>query len=379
MTSGSRRNRIRVGVVFGGRSGEHDVSLRSAQTVMAALEASGHDVIQIGITREGAWLTEGDPMATLQAGSPLFAIGDGGQREDGEVLASVNALSIKANQSSAPAVIPASGWAGELDVIFPVLHGPMGEDGTVQGLFELAGLPYVGAGVMSSSVSMDKSVTKQLLAQSAIPQAPWLTVLRKEWQRFPDAIQADIERELGYPCFVKPANLGSSVGISKVHDSSELPAAMREAGNHDRKIVIEKGINARELEVSVLGNDEPVASVIGEIVPAGEFYDYEAKYVDDDSELIVPADIPDDVADEIRAVAVRAFRVLDCAGMARIDFLMDRESHHIYLNEVNTIPGFTSISMYPILWEASGLPLPDLVSRLVELAVERHAERHGQD
>jgi D-alanine-D-alanine ligase len=377
MTSRSRR--IRVGVVFGGRSGEHDVSLRSAQTVMGALESSGYEIVPIGITREGAWLTDGDPMQQLQAASPLFALSDGGEREEGEVLNAVNALSIQANQSSAPAVIPASGWAGELDVIFPVLHGPMGEDGTVQGLFELAGLPYVGAGVMSSAVSMDKSITKQLLAQAGIPQAAWLTVLRKEWQRFPDAIQSDIERELGYPCFVKPANLGSSVGISKVHDASELPAAMREAGNHDRKLVIEKGINARELEVSVLGNDEPVASVIGEIVPAGEFYDYEAKYVDDDSELIVPADIPEEVADEIRKVAIRAFRVLDCAGMARVDFLLDRDTHQIYLNEVNTIPGFTSISMYPILWEASGLALPDLVARLVELAVERHAERHGQD
>ncbi len=379
MRSGSGSKRVRVGVIFGGRSGEHDVSLRSAQTVIGALEASGHDVVPIGISREGAWLTDGNPMQALQAASPLFALQHGSEREEGEVLGAVTALSLKANQSHVPAVIPASGWAGDLDVIFPVLHGPMGEDGTVQGLFELAGLPYVGAGVMSSAVSMDKAITKQLLSQAAIPQAPWLTVLRKEWQRFPDTVQSDIERELGYPCFVKPANLGSSVGISKVHDASELPSAMREAGHHDRKIVIEKGINARELEVSVLGNDEPVASVIGEIVPAGEFYDYEAKYVDDDSELIVPANIPDEVADEIRTIAVRAFRVLDCAGMARVDFLLDRETQQMYLNEVNTIPGFTAISMYPILWEASGVPLPELVSRLIQLAVERHAERHGQD
>jgi D-alanine-D-alanine ligase len=231
MTSRSRRTR--VGVVFGGRSGEHDVSLRSAQTVMSALESGGYEIVPIGISREGAWLTDGDPMQQLQASSPLFAL-NGSAHEEGEVLNAVNALSIRANQSSAPAVIPASGWAGELDVIFPVLHGPMGEDGTVQGLFELAGLPYVGAGVMSSAVSMDKSITKQLLAQAGIPQAPWLTVLRKEWQRFPDAIQSDVERELGYPCFVKPANLGSSVGISKVHDAGELPAAMREAGRSSR-------------------------------------------------------------------------------------------------------------------------------------------------
>jgi D-alanine-D-alanine ligase len=265
-----------------------------------------------------------------------------------------------------------------LDVVFPVLHGPYGEDGTVQGLLELASVPYVGSGVLGSAVGMDKAAMKAVFAAHGLAQTPYAVVPHVEWRRRPAETTARLQA-LGLPVFVKPANLGSSVGISKVHDAGELPAAMREAGNHDRKLVIEKGINARELEVSVLGNDEPVASVIGEIVPAGEFYDYEAKYVDDDSELIVPADIPDEVADEIRKVAIRAFRVLDCAGMARVDFLLDRDTHQIYLNEVNTIPGFTSISMYPILWEASGLALPDLVSRLVELAVERHAERHGQD
>jgi D-alanine-D-alanine ligase len=373
----ARNGRLRVGVIFGGRSGEHDVSLRSAQTVMAALTAAGHEVLPIGVTREGAWLTEGDPMRQLQESSPLFALADG-PRGAGQVLHAVEELSLKAATSNAPAVIPANGWAGEMDVIFPVLHGPMGEDGTVQGLLELAGLPYVGAGVMSSAVAMDKSISKQLLAQAGIAQAPWLTVLRKEWERFPEAIQADIERELGYPCFVKPSNLGSSVGISKVHDSHELPDAMREAGLYDRKIVIEQGVDARELEVSVLGNDEPVASVIGEIVPGHEFYDYEAKYVDDTSELIIPADISEEAAETVRSMAVRAFRVLDCAGMARIDFFLERGTDRVLLNEVNTIPGFTAISMYPKLWEASGLPLPDLVARLAELAVERHAERHGR-
>jgi D-alanine-D-alanine ligase len=373
--SGESR-RARVGVIFGGRSGEHDVSLRSAQTVMSALTAAGHEVIPIGVTREGAWLTDGNPMQALQEASPLFALIDG-QPGEGRVISAVEELSIKATASTAPAVIPANGWAGDLDVIFPVLHGPMGEDGTVQGLLELAGLPYVGAGVMSSAVAMDKAICKQLLAQAGIAQVPWLTVLRKEWERFPDAIRADIERELGYPCFVKPSNLGSSVGISKVHDESELPEAMREAGLYDRKIVVEKGVDARELEVSVLGNDEPVASVIGEILPGHEFYDYEAKYVDDTSDLIIPADIPDEAANEIRAMAVRAFRVLDCAGMARVDFFLERATGRVLLNEINTIPGFTAISMYPKLWEASGLPLPELVARLVALSIERHAERHG--
>lgn len=370
--------RRRVGVVFGGRSGEHDVSLRSAQTVMAALQAAGHEVVPLGITREGVWLTDGDPMRALQEASPLFALTAAEKPAEGRVIKAVTELSLRASASDVPAVIPANGWAGNLDVIFPVLHGPMGEDGTVQGLFELAGLPYVGAGVMASAVGMDKAVARQLFAQAGIPQAPWLTVLRKEWQRFPDAIQADIERELGYPCFVKPANLGSSVGISKVHDASELAKALSEAGQYDRKIIVEKGVNARELEVSVLGNDEPIASVVGEIVPTREFYDYEAKYVDDGSELLVPAPVPEEVSEEVRALAVRAYRTIDGAGMARVDFLYDRDSGRVLLNEINTIPGFTAISMYPMLWQASGLALPDLVAKLVDLAIERHDERHGR-
>jgi D-alanine-D-alanine ligase len=374
MSTNSNGRRVRVGVVFGGRSGEHDVSLRSAQTVMAALQAAGHSVVPIGVTREGAWLTDGDPMLQLQSQSPLFALTDG-SRERGSVIDAVESLALRAQSGGAPAVIPANGWAGNLDVIFPVLHGPMGEDGTVQGLFELAGLPYVGAGVMASAVAMDKAVSKQLLAQAGIPQAAWLSVLRKEWQRFPDSVQADVERELGYPCFVKPANLGSSVGVSKVRDASELPEAMAEAGRHDRKILIEAGIDARELEVSVLGNDEPVASVIGEVIPGHEFYDYEDKYVDDRSQLLIPAPVADEISEQVRGLAVRAFRILDCAGMARVDFFLERGTNRVLLNEINTIPGFTAISMYPKLWEATGVPLPDLVSRLVELAIERHDER----
>ncbi|MCO5176029.1 MAG: D-alanine--D-alanine ligase [Thermomicrobiales bacterium] len=372
----TQARRVRVGVVFGGRSGEHDVSLRSAQTVMAALEAAGHDVVPIGVSRQGAWLTSGDPMGELQAQSPLFAL-PSGERQRGSVLDEVENLALSAQKSGEVAVIPANGWAGSIDVIFPVLHGPMGEDGTVQGLFELAGLPYVGAGVMASAVAMDKSVAKQIMAQSGLPQAPWLTVLRKEWARFPDAVIADVERELGYPCFVKPANLGSSVGVSKVNDVNELAAAMAEAGRHDRKILIEKGINARELEVSVLGNDEPVASVVGEVIPGHDFYDYEDKYVDDSSQLLIPAPIPDEVSEEVRGLAVRAFKMLDCAGMARVDFFLERDTMRVLLNEVNTIPGFTGISMYPKLWEATGVPIADLVRQLVDLAIERHEEQRG--
>ena len=370
------RRRVRVGVVFGGRSGEHDVSLRSAQTVMSALEAAGHQVVPIGVTRKGAWLTSGDPMGELQAQSPLFALTDDG-RSRGSVLDEVEELSLRARGSAEVAVIPAENWAGSFDVIFPVLHGPMGEDGAVQGLFELAGLPYVGAGVMASAVAMDKAISKQVLAHAGIPQTPWLAVLRKEWDRFPESVVADVERELGYPCFVKPANLGSSVGVTKAHSASELPAAMAEAGRHDRKIVIEKGVDARELEVSVLGNDEPTASTVGEVVPGHEFYDYEDKYVDDSSQLIIPAMIPDEVAEEVRGLAIRAFRTLDCAGMARVDFFLERQTNRVLLNEINTIPGFTAISMYPKLWEASGIPLPDLVERLIGLAIERHEELRG--
>lgn len=375
----NRNERRRVGVIFGGRSAEHDVSLRSAITVMNALEQAGHEVVPIGISRQGIWLTDGDPMAQLQASSPLFALGDGSAYAPGSVIHEVEELALRARVDNRHGVVPTGAWTGDIDVIFPVLHGPMGEDGTVQGLFELAGLPYVGAGVASSALSMDKALAKQVLAREGIPQAPWLTVLRKEWTRIPKQITDDVERELGYPCFVKPSGLGSSVGVSKVGDRSELPAAMAEAGRHDRKIVIEQNANARELEVSVLGNDEPIASVVGEIKPGHDFYDYEAKYVDDTSEIVIPADIPEAVADEVRELAVRAYRALDCAGMARVDFFLGHEDERVLLNEINTIPGFTSISMYPMLWEATGIPLPELVSRLVGLAIERHEDLRGAD
>jgi D-alanine-D-alanine ligase len=376
----SRNGRYRVGVVFGGRSAEHDVSLRSALTIMEALQSAGHEVVPIGITRQGIWLTDGDPMQQLQASSPLFALGDGSQPAGrGAVIDEVEKLSIEARSDDRHGVVPAGAWAGDLDVIFPVLHGPMGEDGTVQGLFELAGLPYVGAGVAASALSMDKALAKQILARADIPQVPWLTVLRKEWRLMPERVAADVERELGYPCFVKPANLGSSVGVSKAHDAGELPEAMDEAARHDRKIIVEQEARARELEVSVLGNDEPIASVVGEIVAGHEFYDYEAKYVDDTSEIIIPADIPEAIAEEVRQQAVRAFRALDCAGMARVDFFYRESTGEVFLNEVNTIPGFTAISMYPMLWEATGLPLPELVTRLVELAIERFDDLHDAD
>jgi D-alanine-D-alanine ligase len=355
--------RTRVLVLFGGQSGEHDVSLRSAQTVMRALDPEKYEIVPVGITREGGWLTGGDPMAALTAHSPLFALSGGGDATGDSPV-----------ETNAGAALPAV-MSGQIDVVFPVLHGPMGEDGTIQGMLELSGMPYVGAGVLGSALSMDKAAAKTILAQAGIAQGPWLTVLRRDWERDPDAVADRIGRELGYPCFTKPANMGSSVGISKIHDAGELADGMAIAARYDRKIVVEQGLDARELEVSVLGNDEPIASVAGEVVPSREFYDYQAKYIDDDSALLIPAEISPEKLTELQGIAVRAFRALDLAGMARVDFFLERGTNRLLLNEVNTIPGFTSISMYPMLWEASGLPLPELVDRLVALAIERHAER----
>lgn len=361
MTEQSGR-RIRAIVLFGGKSGEHDVSLRSAQTVIGALDPDRYEVIPVGITRDGQWLNGGDPMTALTATSPLFAIADGGETQS-KVPVAVDAG------------LPAALSADEVDIVIPVLHGPMGEDGTVQGMLELSGIPYVGSGVLGSAVAMDKGIAKTILAQAGIPQVPWLTVTRREWERDPGAVTARVADELGFPCFTKPANMGSSVGVAKVHDLKELAASMDLAARFDRRIVIEQGVDARELEVAVLGNDDPVASIAGEIVPSREFYDYEAKYIDDNSELLIPAPIDPATLAELQRIAVAAFRALDLAGMARVDFFLERTSGQVLLNEVNTIPGFTSISMFPLLWAASGVPLPELVDRLVGYALDRHRDR----
>jgi D-alanine-D-alanine ligase len=360
---GRRNGKVRVAVLFGGQSGEHDVSLRSAETVIRALDPERYEVVPVGITREGQWLTGGDPFAALTASSPLFALpaaASSGSQDPTVVV----------SESAVPAV-----FAGGVDVVFPVLHGPMGEDGTVQGLLELTNVPYVGSGVLGSALSMDKAMAKTVLAQEGLPQAPWRLVTRKDWERDPDAVIEWVGEILGFPCFVKPSNMGSSVGVVKAHDPSALPAAMQEACRWDRRIIIEKGIDARELEISVLGNDQPIASIVGEIVPSNEFYDYAAKYIDDTSELLVPAPIDGSTMAEIQELAVSAFRALDLAGMARVDFFMERNTDQIYINEVNTIPGFTAISMYPRLWQASGMSLEELVDRLIGLALERSLER----
>ncbi len=351
--------RIRVGVLFGGRSGEHPVSLMSARTVLAGLREAGYPTVPIGITLEGAWLVEGDPLARLE---------EAVQAPDPGLRPPSRARPLWALLADSTAMPP-------VDVVFPVLHGPFGEDGTVQGLLEMAGVPYVGCGVLASAVAMDKAVSKALFASVGIPQAPYRVVMRRRWQEAPDTVMAELESALGYPMFVKPANLGSSVGVSKVRDRGDLRPALDLAGAYDRKLVVERAIpGAREIEVSILGNDEPVASVPGEVIPANEFYDYEAKYLRDDSVLRIPAPLEPEETRAVQEWAIRAFRAVDGSGLARVDFLLSSQGE-LFLNEVNTMPGFTQASMYPKLWEAQGLSLAQLVHRLVVLALERHRER----
>ncbi|HEX5484151.1 MAG TPA: D-alanine--D-alanine ligase family protein [Terriglobia bacterium] len=360
--------KIRLGILFGGRSGEHEVSLESAASVMGALDRSKYDVTPVGITKGGRWtlgptVIEGktpDLAAVIGHGKPVAASAD----------------------PSAPKLIPLSralpgksNSIPQLDVVFPILHGTFGEDGTVQGLLELAGVPYVGAGVLASAAGMDKDVMKRLFRDADLPVVKWILALRTEWENHSAALRRRIEREIGYPAFVKPANLGSSVGISKVRRRADLGAALALAARYDRKVLVEKAIDAREIECAVLGNDQPEASVPGEVVPVNEFYDYDAKYVSEGSELIIPAKLGARKTREVRALAIRAFKAIDGAGMGRVDFLLDRKTGKLWVNEINTIPGFTSISMYPKLWEASGLPYPRLIDRLIELALERHQEK----
>jgi D-alanine-D-alanine ligase len=342
---------------------------------MDALDTSKYEVIPMGITRQGKWLTVGDPMRALQR-----LLGQSEQAQPAER----RALQAQRDRRE---LVPGAGGAGIplVDVLFPVLHGPYGEDGTMQGLFELAGIPYVGAGVLGSALAMDKAAMKDIFRAHRLPVADAVLVMRWDWEEHPKEVTQRLEERIGYPCFVKPANLGSSVGVTKVHAAEELTPALNLAANYDRKLLVERAINAREFELSVLGNDHPVASVVGEVVPRREFYDYVAKYEDEDTQLLIPADLPSAKVAELQNLAVRAFVALDCAGMARADFLLDRDTLKVHINELNTIPGFTSVSMYPKLWEASGLPYPELLDRLIELALERYQDRtrmstsHGDD
>jgi D-alanine-D-alanine ligase len=384
--------KTRVGVLFGGRSGEHEVSLLSAASVIKAIDKSKYDVVPIGITKGGQWVTDrhaesllkgeqkaeanpqhlraGDPKET--AGAALLAKGDSVLVPPVPTSSSLIPFETSGGHAAAKAI--------DVDVIFPVLHGTFGEDGTIQGLLELADIAYVGSGVLGSSAGMDKDVMKKLFRDAGLPIVKHVTVLRSEWEREPKKARKLIESKLKYPVFVKPANLGSSVGISKAHDSKELPGAMDEAAKFDRKIVIEQGVGgakrkAREIECAVLGNDDAKGSTVGEIVPVKEFYDYAAKYLEEGSELIIPAKLTKTQTKQVQEMAVAAFKACDCSGLSRVDFLMDPVTGKLFLNEINTMPGFTSISMYPKLWEASGVSYPQLIDRLIQLGLERHRDK----
>jgi len=371
------------------------VSLLSAASVLKAIDRAKYDVVPIGITKEGHWLTaehaerllQGKPAdegKRLRAGDPECTPGAAVLAKGEAVIVPPEPAHREAGlaplQTEAGALRRAADRAINVDVIFPVLHGTFGEDGTIQGLLELADIAYVGAGVLGSAAGMDKDVMKSLFRDAGLPIVKHVTVLRGQWEREPKKVQKLVESKLKYPVFVKPANLGSSVGISKAHDRNELGPAMNEAAKFDRKIVIEEGVGgkrqkAREIECSVLGNDDPKASVAGEIVPCKEFYDYDAKYLDEGSELVIPAKITKAEMKEVQALAIAAFTAVDCSGLARIDFLMEPKSRKIYLNEINTMPGFTAISMYPKLWAASGVSYAELIDRLIQLGIERHEDK----
>jgi D-alanine-D-alanine ligase len=381
--------KIRVCVIFGGRSGEHEVSIVSATSVMNALDKSKYEVVPVGITKTGRWIAGDKSVQLLKSGiedTPFYAMLPADPNEQ-------RLLPAAPNTPGAPEL---NGIGEKFDVIFPVLHGPYGEDGTVQGLLELANLPYVGAGLLGSAVCMDKVVQKQLCIQAGVPVVKFFWLRYEDWKEPPaghstfaanpqqlcgltqSAMIARIETELGFPVFIKPANLGSSVGITKAHNQEELVRGIEEAARYDHKILVEAAApEAREIEVSVLGNTRPKASVPGEVIPSNEFYDYDAKYVDGASTLIIPAEMPEELAAAIRETAVRGFLACECEGMARVDFLLERRTNRFYLNEINTIPGFTQISMYPKLWEATGLSYAQLLDELIRLAIERHRRKAG--
>jgi D-alanine-D-alanine ligase len=351
--------KLRVGVLFGGRSGEHEVSLASAASIIRGLDPQKYEAVPIGISKEGHWL-----------------IGEGAQKMLPDVLRTGQRVVMSADPTES-ALMPVDGSARgqKLDVVFPVIHGTFGEDGTMQGLLELAGLPFVGAGVLGSAIGMDKDVAKKLMQVAGIPVVPWIAVQRADWERDPKAIRRAVEKKFKYPVFVKPATLGSSVGMTKVHSRAELGPALDLAAEFAMKIMVERAVSAREIEVSVLGNHDPRASIPGEIVPHREFYDYAAKYLEEGTQLLIPAKLKKSEIKKVQAMAVTAFRALELSGMARVDFFIEKRGGKIFLNEVNTIPGFTSISMYPKLWEANGIPFRELITKLIDLAREQHREK----
>ncbi|BBB48103.1 D-alanine--D-alanine ligase family protein [Pelolinea submarina] len=359
--------KINLGIILGGRSGEHEVSLMSSRSVLSVLDREKFNVTEIGIDHNGLWWSGEHVLEALEKGSTqslhrVFLLPEPGK----------TVLYKRSFENASEVITPIA----ELDVIFPVLHGTFGEDGTLQGFFEMADVAYVGAGVLGSSVGMDKSVFKDVMRANGIPVTEWITCTRRDIETNVESVIKRAEAVADYPLFVKPANLGSSVGITKVKNHSDLYEGILEAARYDRRILIERGINAREIEVSVLGNEDAQASLPGEIVPSDEFYSYNAKYLDGKSNLFIPAPLSDELTEKIRELAVKTYKAIDCAGMARVDFLLDKDTNDLYINEVNTIPGFTSISMYPKLWDAGGLTYPALIEKLIDLALERKQERN---
>lgn len=351
---------VKLGILFGGRSGEHEISLMSATSVIRAIDKSRFSVVPIGITREGKWLLYDGPVEKIEDGT-----------WEAEALSRLDAEPEKYRIS---AMDSGSGSLKEkIEFALPILHGPYGEDGTIQGLFEMLDIPYGGCGVTGSALAMDKILAKAVFAQNGLPQGPYLAVLREEFEESPEEILARIENALSYPVFVKPANLGSSVGISKAKNRDDLVEALNEAAKYDRRLLVEEGISCREIEAAVLGNYEISVSGVGEIIPSAEFYDYKAKYFDGgQSKICIPADVPEETEETIRGIALKAYRALDCSGFARVDFFLEKGTNKVYINEINTIPGFTRFSMFPLLWGQAGLPYPELIERIVTLGYERY-------
>ncbi|MCX7711163.1 MAG: D-alanine--D-alanine ligase [Clostridia bacterium] len=390
-------NKKRIAVIFGGQSSEHEVSRVSAQSVISNINRDKYDVAMIGITKDGRWLNYEGPVEKLSTGE-WQAIAEKAAASRGMISTAVDSIQLDGSDlqkgmvsataqydmirlpaaNSARNIFKAAGAEEEsktIDVVLPILHGINGEDGTIQGLFELAGVPYVGCGVLGSALGMDKAYSKIIFEKEGIPQGKYLVFSRKQIHQDAESLAKQVEAMLEYPCFVKPSNAGSSVGVSKAHDRNELIKALEFAARYDRRVLVEEFINGREVECAVLGNDDPIASTVGEVIPCNEFYDYEAKYqTGDSSKVVIPADLPKATIDEIRGYAVRAFKSLDCSGLSRVDFFVHKETGRIYINEINTLPGFTSISMYPKLWEASGIPYAELIERLIDLAVERYED-----
>ncbi|MEK3884826.1 D-alanine--D-alanine ligase [Paenibacillus sp. PL2-23] len=381
-------SKVRVGLVYGGKSGEHEVSLQTAFAVMREFDYSAYEIKPFYITKQGEWrsgellLAPPDNVESLRLGSgeqgssslslsPLFSALD---------AAAAGGAPAKQAKVSGVAAVPAEQPNEEaIDVMFPLLHGTFGEDGTIQGLFELANVPYVGAGVLASAVGMDKIMMKKVFAQEGLPQCVFRYFNRTQWEKDASFFIMECEVSLGYPCFIKPANLGSSVGVSKAKNREELIAAVNYALRFDRKVIVEEFIDAREIEVAVLGNDEPKASIVGEIAPSNEFYDYKAKYIDGKSTMIIPADIPEEISTAVREMAVRAFQAIDGSGLSRVDFFLRKQDQHIMINEVNTLPGFTPFSMYPLLWRETGVPYKELLDTLIRLAIDRHKDKQRID